>query len=147
MPAILSTVEIDRPPAAVYAYATDATRFPDWQDDVLDVSAEGGTARVGTRFTTTRRVAGARRDMVQEVTEAAAPHRWAARAVGGALRPSAAIDVEPLDGGTRSRVTFALDFESHGAGDLLVPVVRRLAAKAAPRSYARLKELLESDSP
>jgi uncharacterized protein YndB with AHSA1/START domain len=144
VPTILSTVEIDRPPAEVYAYATDATRFPTWQADVVEVSADAGSAQVGARFTTTRQIGPARRDMVQEVTEAEAPRRWAARAVGGAVRPSAAIDVRPLAGGTRSLVTFALDFEGHGPGDLLLPMVRRMAAKAAPQSYARLKELIEA---
>jgi hypothetical protein len=38
---------------------------------------------------------------------------------------------------------FALDFEGHGLGVPLVPMVRRLAAKGAPASYRRLKELLE----
>src|SRR5262249_45620508 len=34
--------------------------------------------------------------------------------------------IEPLDGGRRSRVTIALDFEGYGIGRLLVPfVVRR----------------------
>jgi hypothetical protein len=54
------------------------------------------------------------------------------------------IIVEPLDDGARSRVTFALDFEGPGFADLLVPVVRRMAAKQAPRSYGNLKERLES---
>ncbi|GAA2333619.1 SRPBCC family protein [Dactylosporangium salmoneum] len=98
----------------------------------------------GGRFTTVRRVAGVDQGMLQEVTEDSPPHRWAARAVAGAVRPAATVTVEPLDGGARSRVTFRLDFEGRGAGDLLVPLVRRMAARAAPRSYARLKALLEA---
>jgi hypothetical protein len=58
-------------------------------------------------------------------------------------RPSATITVEPVADGARSRVTFALDFAGHGAGELLVPLVRRLAARGAPRSYRNLKERLE----
>lgn len=54
-----------------------------------------------------------------------------------------AITVEPLDDGARSRVTFALDFEGHGIGVPLVPMVRRMAAKGAPASYRNLKERLE----
>jgi hypothetical protein len=42
-------------------------------------------------------------------------------------------------------VTFTLDFEGHGLGVPLVPVVRRQAEKAAPTSYANLKKLLERD--
>ncbi|MEU7871494.1 SRPBCC family protein [Dactylosporangium sp. NPDC049140] len=137
----MTTIEIDRPPAEVYAYATDPARFPEWQADVrrVEVHADG-------RFTTVRRIAGADRGMLQQVTVAEAPWRWAARAVGGAVRPEATVTVEPLDDGRRSRVTFTLDFTAGGAADLLLPVVRRLAARAAPRSYARLKALLEGSA-
>ena len=52
---------------------------------------------------------------------------------------------EPLDGGARSRVTVALDFDGHGAGELLAPMVRRMARKQGPRSYQNLKALLETE--
>jgi uncharacterized protein YndB with AHSA1/START domain len=138
--AIVHTIDISRPPRVVYAYATDPARFPDWQDDVVDVRVDG------SRFTTTRRIAGRPRDMVQEVTAADGRH-WAARAVAGAVRPSAALTVEPLAGGASSRVTFTLDFETSGAAGILAPQLRRMAARAAPRSYRRLKELLEAAPP
>jgi hypothetical protein len=41
-------------------------------------------------------------------------------------------------------VTIGLEFERHGAGRLLVPlVVRRQARKQLPRNAQKLKELLE----
>lgn len=141
MAPIVSSIVIDRPPAAVFAYVTDPTQFPRWQADVVRVSAE--SSGVGARFTTYRRIAGADRSMVQEITENVPPHRWAAHGVAGAIRPSATVTVEALDGGRRSRATFSLDFDGHGMADLLVPLVRRMAAKAAPVSYRRLKDLLE----
>jgi hypothetical protein len=52
--------------------------------------------------------------------------------------------VEPVNGDQHSRVTFSLDFEGHGVGALLVPIVRRMASKSAPVSYRRLKTILES---
>jgi hypothetical protein len=62
----------------------------------------------------------------------------------GPFRPSADITVEPLDGGTRSRVTFALDFQGRGIAKLLtLDVIRRITLKQAPRSYRNLKERLE----
>jgi hypothetical protein len=40
------------------------------------------------------------------------------------------VTVDPLEQGARSRVTIAVDFEGHGIGKLLVPlVVRREAQK------------------
>jgi uncharacterized protein YndB with AHSA1/START domain len=141
MAALVNSIEIDRPPDEVFAYATDPARFPEWQGDVVRVEVDGHD--VGSRFTTVRRIGGADRDMVQEITENQPPRSWAARGVGGPIRPHATVAVEPLDGGERSRVTFGLDFDGRGMAELLVPLVRRLAAKGAPLSHQRLKDLLE----
>ncbi|HEV3496749.1 MAG TPA: SRPBCC family protein [Actinomycetes bacterium] len=144
MAPIQSTVEIARPPAEVFAYLADPTRFAEWQRDVVRVEVEGGDPPgLGDRFTTTRRIGGVERTMTQEVTELRAPSRWAAKGVDGPIRPSASVTVEPLDGGAASRVTFALDFEGHGIGRPLLPAVRRQAQRAAPVSYRALKERLE----
>jgi uncharacterized protein YndB with AHSA1/START domain len=133
----VSTIDIARPPADVFAYATDPTRFAEWQKDVVRVEMAGER-----RFVTTRRFARAERTLTQEITESSAPHRWAARGLDGPIRPTATITVEPSDGG--SRVTFSLDFEGHGMGVALLPLVRRQTRHGAPRSYANLKRLLES---
>lgn len=70
-----------------------------------------GGREVGSRFTTTRRIGPNERTMTQEITEVEPPHRFAAHGVEGPIRPHTSIDVEPLDDGARSRVTFELDFE------------------------------------
>jgi uncharacterized protein YndB with AHSA1/START domain len=123
MPPIVSSIDIARPPGEVFAYATDPSRFPEWQRDVVRVRIEGA--------------------MTQEITQCRAPSSWAARGVDGPIRPNATVTIEPLDGGARSRVTFALDFEGHGIGRPLLPAVRRQTQKAAPVSYRNLKERLE----
>ena len=145
MPPIVSSFEIARPPGEVFAYVTDPARFPEWQDDVVRVRLEGGRPLGrGTRFTTTRRIGRVEQTTTQEITELTSPRSWACRGVDGPFRPSAAITVEPLADGTRSRVTIALDFEGRGIGKLLpLDVIRRMAAKGAPRSYRNLKERLE----
>jgi uncharacterized protein YndB with AHSA1/START domain len=145
MPPIVSSFEIARPPDEVYAYVTDPSRFSEWQNDVLRVRIEGGRPPgVGTRFTTIRRIGRVEQTTTQEITEVTPPRSWAARGVDGPFRPSAGITVEPLGDGTRSRVTIVLDFEGHGIGRLLpLDVIRRMAAKGAPKSYQNLKERLE----
>ena len=127
MSPMVSTIEIARSPDEVFSYVTDATRFADWQRDVVRVHADRpGTPEVGSRFRTTRRIGGT---MTEEVTELDAPRRWAVRGVDGRIRPSATITVEPIDAGAGSRVTFTLDFEGHGVGVPLAPLVRRQAEK------------------
>jgi hypothetical protein len=83
--------------------------------------------------------------MTQEITQISPPRSWTAHGVDGPIRPHVNITVEPVDNSAHSRVTFALDFEGHGIGRLLVPiVVRRLARKGSPFSYRNLKQRLES---
>jgi uncharacterized protein YndB with AHSA1/START domain len=144
MAPIVSSIDIARPPDEVFAYATDPSRFAEWQRDVVRARLEGdGPPGVGSRFVTTRRVGGTERTMTQEITECIAPRSWAARGVDGPIRPNATVTVEPLDGGARSRVTFALDFEGHGIGRPLLPAVRRQTQRSAPVSYRNLKQRLE----
>jgi len=147
MTPIVSTIEVARPPEEVFSYVTDPTRFAEWQRDVVSVHADSrGTPAVGSRFRTTRRIGGVERTTTQQVTELDAPRRWAARGVDGPIRPSATVTVEPIETGFRSRVTFTLDFEGHGVGVPLAPLVRRQAEKGAPVSYRNLKALLEGGS-
>ena len=139
MAALVSTIEVARAPREVFEYATDPARFPEWQRDVVRVRVLDET-----RFATTRRISGARRSMTQEITHNAPPNRWGARGIDGPVRPHATITVEPLEGGTRSRVTFTLDFEGHGLGVPLIPLVRRQARAGAPVSYRNLQRILEA---
>ena len=140
MAAIMNSIEIDRPAEEVFTYATDPSRFPEWQSDVVNVTIEGNT--VGARFATVRRIGRTERSMTQEITENVAPRSWAARGVDGPIRPHATVTVESLDD-RRCRATFGLDFDGRGVASALAPMVRRMAAKAAPESHQRLKELLE----
>ena len=138
-----STLEIDRAPEAVFGYACDPLKFPEWQKDVVRVEWEGTGGRVGSRFSTKRRVPGGAQTYVQEVTQQVPFRTWAVKGVEGMLRPNAGIDVEPIDDGSRSRVTFTLSFSASRVGRLLLPLVERATEKQAQRSYERLKQILE----
>jgi uncharacterized protein YndB with AHSA1/START domain len=47
MAPIVSSIEIARPPDQVFSYATDPSRFAEWQRDVVNVRMEGdGPPRV-----------------------------------------------------------------------------------------------------
>jgi uncharacterized protein YndB with AHSA1/START domain len=151
MSPIVTTLEIARPPAEVFAYVTDPSRFPEWQRDVVGVRIEGARPPgVGSRFTTTRRIGKTKRTMkqTQEITEITAPRSWTARGVDGPIRAHGSVTVEPLNGDTRSRVRTTLDFEGHGIGiplvPLFVPLLRRQVEKVGAASYENLKRLLES---
>jgi uncharacterized protein YndB with AHSA1/START domain len=143
MPDMTTTIEINCPPDQVYAYVTDPTRFAEWQADVVRVEMDDPAGGAGAGFTTVRRIGGTERSIFQQISEYEPPRRWASVAIRGPIRPTAGIDVEPIDGGAASRVTFTLGFAGSGIGLALLPLVRRQAQKLAPVSYQRAKRHLE----
>jgi hypothetical protein len=115
-------IEIDRAPELVFEVATDPTRFAEWQPDVAGARWVEGTPReVGATFESTRRIGGFQVTQTQRVSENDPPHRWTAEALDGPI------------------------LRGPGIGRLMVPQVRRMAARIAPKSHRRLKELLEED--
>jgi uncharacterized protein YndB with AHSA1/START domain len=144
MPPIIASTEVNRPVEEVFAYATDPTRFAEWQKGVVDGHLEGpDTPRVGARCLTTRRIGFSNRPTVAEVTHVDPPKTWGVRGVDGPIRATVDVTAEPL-GETRSRLTIAIDFEGHGIGKLLVPLlVRREARREMPANLATLRQRLE----
>jgi uncharacterized protein YndB with AHSA1/START domain len=145
MAPIVVSVEISRPPADVFAYVTDPSYLPLWQESVVRVDSDDASTHVGTRVVVVRRVG--RREMVSaaEVDEFQPPTHWGVRGVDGPVRGDVTGTIEPLDNGTRSRVTLALELKGHGIGRLLLPLfVQRQAQKEMPQNAQNLKELLES---
>jgi uncharacterized protein YndB with AHSA1/START domain len=144
--AATASVEIARPAEEVFSYVTDPSRFPEWQQGVTSGRMEGGGAHgVGARCITARRIGGSDRAATSEVTEISPPNRWTVRGLDGPIRAIVNVTVERLDETARSRVTIEVDFEGHGIGKLLVPlVVRRQAAKEMPANMQALKDRLES---
>ena len=145
MAAIVESVEISRRPEAVFSYVTDPTHLPEWQESVVRVRKESDApVTAGSRVVVTRRVGRQERDMTIELSELDPPRSWAIRGVDGPIRGMVTGQVEPIGDGDRSRLTLSLDFEGHGIGKLLVPlVVRRQARAEMPRNAQKLKERLE----
>ena len=144
MAPITESVEIARRPEEVFAYLDDLDRHGEWQEQLIAVRRETeGPTGVGTRVTDTRKVPGGKRDVTYEITAHDPPRRSSFRGVNGPIRPVGTITVEPA-GEEHSRVTLEIDFEGHGVGKLLVPLVRREARKNIPEDQRRLKERLES---
>jgi uncharacterized membrane protein len=141
---IVVQVDIDRPPADVYAYATDPRSFPKWQKDVAAVKVtDGAPGALGSTFDTLRRFAGMPQSLTQEVIEATPPSRWATRGVTGAIKANASVTIAPLDGALRSRVTFSITYDTGLLGKAVMPFVIRQTRAGAPKSFQRLKEILE----
>ncbi len=144
MAPIVTATEVARPPEEVFAYVTDPSRFPEWQQGVVSGHMDAPTTRVGSKCTSIRRMGGGEREVTTEITEYDPPRRWADRGIDGPIRAIVAVTVEPIAEGSQSHLTIELDFTGHGIGKVLVPLmVRRQAAREMPGNMARLKQRLE----
>ena len=146
MAPISESIEINRRPEDVFAYLDDVERHGEWQEQIVDVQPEGDQPMgVGKRVRETRRVPGGDRSMTYEVTEYDPPRQSSFRVLDGPIRAVGTISVEPVGDGSRSRLTFSLDFQGHGlGGKLLLPVAKGQARKQIHKDQARMKQLLES---
>jgi carbon monoxide dehydrogenase subunit G len=100
--------------------------------------------RVGSLAAVTRGVGPRTMPTTEEITELRPPKSWTVRGVGGPVAATAKGTIESLDDGTRSRVTIAFEFEAHGVGKLLLPlVVRPQVRRRPPKHVEKLKEVLE----
>jgi uncharacterized protein YndB with AHSA1/START domain len=146
MAPLISTIDINRPQDEVFAYVTDPSKFAEWQDGVVGGSMERGAApAVGSRCMTTRRIGGTERESTSMVIKLEPPTSWAVHGIDGPIRATVNVTVEPLNGSAQSRVTIEVDFEGHGIGKLLVPlVVRRQARSEMPANCQRLKQRIEA---
>lgn len=147
MAPISESIEINRRPEDVFAYLDDVKRHGEWQEQIVDVQPEGDQPMgVGKRVRETRRVPGGDRSMTYEITEHDPPRQSSFRGLDGPIRAIGTVSVEPIGDGSRSRLTFMLDFQGHGlGGKVLLPLVKSQARKQIPKDQAKMKELLESN--
>jgi len=134
MAPITVTTEVNRSAGDVFAYTTDPTHFSEWQKGVVERHMEegNGTHRLGAKCVTTRRIGMANRSSAAEITAFEPPSTWSVRGLDGPIRAAVDVSVLPL-AEERSRLTISVDFEGHGVGKLLVPlVVVREPAKRCP---------------
>jgi hypothetical protein len=144
MSPISVSTEVARSASEVFAYATDPSRFHEWQAGVLDGRIDNPDAlKVGARCVTTRRIGFADRASTSELVYLDAPRTWGTQGLDGPIRATVDVGVEPL-AEDRARLTISLDFQGYGIGRLLVPLaVRPAARKEMPANLAALKHNLE----
>ncbi|MFF3316157.1 SRPBCC family protein [Streptomyces sp. NPDC003035] len=146
MSAIKESIDISRRPAEVFPYVTDPTHLPEWQESAVSVRPlSDAPLAVGSKAAVTRHVG--RRDitMTMQVIDLDPPRSWHLHGIDGPVRADVHGTIEPIDNGEHSRVTLAVDFEGHGIGKMLVPlVVRPQVRKELPRNEQTLKGILEA---
>jgi uncharacterized protein YndB with AHSA1/START domain len=134
------SIDVDRPPAEVFAYLTDADRLAEWQSSAVEAHWQGERA-AGARIREVRTFLGRRIETELEVTEFEPDRRFALRAVSGPVRFSVSHVLEPHDGGTR--IGFVGDGEPGGFFRLAEPAVARAAERQFKNDFETLKDILE----
>ena len=145
MSAFHDEFDVDRRPEDVWAYVIDPSHLPEWQASA--VSAEPLDDRpfgLGSKVRVTRHVGRREIPMTMECTEYEPGHAWTVRGIDGPVRGLFHGEVSPIDDGRRTHMTMDLDFEGHGIGKVLVPLVVRLQVRREmPRNEQLLKGHLE----
>ena len=127
------TIEIARPPAAVYAYLTDVGNLPAWQSGVRTAELRDG------RIEETRSLLGRELHTALEIVEQEEPRLFTLRALNSPVPFTVRHELEPAGGGTRLTVTAEGEVPGFAAG-----LLTRRAEKQFRRDFARLKQILES---
>ncbi|MFE1438519.1 SRPBCC family protein [Streptomyces sp. NPDC058739] len=145
MTAIRESIDVDRTPEDVFAYVTNPSHLPEWQlSAVTAEQLDEGPMHPGSRVKVTRRIGNREFPMTVEFDTLDPPYSWDLHGVEGPVRPRTHGSIEPLDDGRRSRVTIEIDFEGHGMGKVLLPlVVRPQVRKELPKDELLLKQQLE----
>ena len=144
MPPIVTSAEIGRSAPEVFTYATDPSRFTEWQQGVVEGHMDSQAPALGARCVTTRRIGGANRPSTSELVQYDPPKTWGVRGIDGPIRAAVDVTVEPLTD-SRSRLTISVDFIGYGVGKILVPLmVRREARKEMPDNMKALKRRIEA---
>lgn len=142
---ITQSIDIERPPEDVFAYLDQLERHGEWQQAIVHASIEGGRpVQVGTRVHEIRKIGGREQDTSYEITEHDPPRRTGFRGIVGPVRPVGTVTVEPLAGGSSSRVTLEFNLVGKGFGVLVAPFARIAARKDIRTSQQRLKDRLEA---
>jgi hypothetical protein len=138
-----SQLPIDRPPAEVFAFVSDMTNAPRWQNGLHEVRRlTPGPLRVGTEHDFVRRFAG---------REVASRNRFVAFESGrfvafefpqGSITGRGSYQVEP-DGHGGSLLTSRVELEPKGVLRLAQPVLARVLRRDVRRDDQALRTLLE----
>jgi carbon monoxide dehydrogenase subunit G len=145
MAPITVSEDIDRPADDVFAYATDPSRFAEWQNGVVSGHMDqADSPSIGDRCVMVRRIGFTDRTSTAELVHVDPPRTWRVHGIDGLIRATVDVTVTAL-GPDRCQVTISVDFDGHGIGALLVPLfIRRQARAEMPGNMAKLKARLES---
>jgi uncharacterized membrane protein len=143
MKPVETSVVINRPLEACFAYLTDLGNDVEWRREWIDAEkTTDGPHGVGARYRLTGAFLG-RRYATEYEAIAYEPNRLAAwKAVSGPLPLTFSRAFEGVEGGTR--VTMRYEGEMRGLLNLAGPVIAGVGRRQLEGDFPKLKQLMES---
>ncbi|MEL7156942.1 MAG: SRPBCC family protein [Actinomycetota bacterium] len=140
---VQAEIDIDRPPAEVFAFLADMSNNPRWQKGMRRcIWTSDPPLRLGSTYNQEASFLGRRILSSFEVVEFSDGERIRIRTTGGTMPIDVTRTVEPgADGG--STVRAVVRGEPGGVFRLAGPIMRALVGSSVRRDYRQLKGLLE----
>lgn len=146
MTTFVSEQTIARSADAVWTYAADVARHPDWMTITDPRITQGDGTQMGDRGRERLRFGPFGWDVEFEVAEATPGRRIVWKAIGGApFDLAVSLDLGPV-GPTKTRARYGADIRLHGLWRLLGPIVAMEAKSGPERELKRLKAQVEETS-
>jgi uncharacterized protein YndB with AHSA1/START domain len=137
-----SSIVINRPVEAVWAYVIDFEKGPLWNPAAIEMRLiSEGPLRKGTTYVWVGQWLGRRMESTAEVTEFEPNRKWGYKVISGSFPGTALTTLEPVAGGTR--MTIRSEAEMGGFFKLAEPVMARMSRRQLEGMLANLKDLLE----
>jgi carbon monoxide dehydrogenase subunit G len=138
MAVIANSVQIDRPPEAVFDYLVDLCNELEWNPDVQSMEQiTGGPIGVGTKFLAKWRQSGL---IEVECIRFERPQQWA-YSNGGPLSVVFEVTLTPMGNGCMLESRF--DVRPHGFIKLLFPILLRQLKRAEKENMQHIKSAVE----
>lgn len=146
MALIETHLDIDRPPSEVFAFVSDHTNAPRWQQGLYEVRrVSEGPIGVGTEHVFVRTFAGKRIESRNRFTQYDETARFVEfEFPDGFITGTASYLAEPR-GVAMCRLTSRMQFRVSGVARLATPLFARLMKRDSERDEATLKRVLEEE--
>jgi uncharacterized protein YndB with AHSA1/START domain len=143
LPRLELTIEIARSPEEVFAYLTDVSNVPRWQNTAISARADGGL-RLGTHVHERREFQGRVVEAELQVSAYDPPHRFGLTSLRAPVSYEIHHSFRASNGGTRLDVE--VDFKVGALMRVAVKAFLKPAEREFRKDFERLKQILEAGS-
>ena len=144
MAIIEESINIKCPVDKVFAYTTDAKRWPEWQPIIEAEQEPPGQMAVGTTYRWTSRRMGLRVKAIAKIKGYELNKRWSKNIVTRGWVIEDNLSFDPIEGGTK--FTLRWDMKIAGFLKLFSPMLARSARKSMKVALNDVKSILEAQT-